>query len=174
MNRLFLLRHAKAARPESGTDRERPLAERGREAARRLAGWIGAHRLSAELALCSSALRAQQTLDLVLPGFAPVRPEIIVEEELYLADAKSLLTRLRRLPERVTGVLLVGHNPGLEQLAQGLADVTAGPLYRQLIEGLPTAALVVFEMSVPWPALDWRCARPVAIISPKHLTSNDH
>lgn len=174
MNRLFLLRHAKAARPGSGTDRERPLAERGREAAKRLAGWIGAHRLGADLALCSSALRTRQTLDLVLPGFAPALPEIIVEDELYLADGKALLKRLRRLPGRAAGVLLVGHNPGLEQLAQGLADVTAGPLYRQLAEGLPTAALAVFEVGVSWAALDWRCARPVAIISPKQLASDDH
>jgi phosphohistidine phosphatase len=168
MNRLLLLRHAKAAPAGSGEDRERPLDEDGRQAAARLAGWIGEQRLHADIALCSSAVRTRQTLDLVLPGFSSP-PDCLAEDELYLADAKELLRRLRRLPGQVTGALLVGHNPGLEALARGLADSTAGPLPRRLQDGLPTAALAVFDVPLSWAALDWRCARAVALVTPAQL-----
>jgi phosphohistidine phosphatase len=170
VNRLLLLRHAKAAAPGSGEDRERPLDDEGRQAAARLAGWMAEHRLHVDLALCSSAVRTLQTLDSVLPGFSPP-PKTQAEDELYLADGKELLRRLRRLPETVTGVMLVGHNPGLEALARGLADTTTGPLLRRLQDGMPTAALVIFEVPVDWAALDWRCARPVAFVTPAQLAA---
>lgn len=171
MNRLFLLRHAKAAPTGSGEDRERPLDEDGRQAAIRLAGWIAEQRLHVDIALCSPAARTRQTLDLVLPGFA-APPDIIAEDELYLADAKDLLRRLRHLPDKVTGALLVGHNPGLEALARGLADSTAGPLPRRLQDGLPTATLAIFDVPVSWAALDWRCARPTALVTPSQLAAS--
>lgn len=168
MNRLYLLRHAKAAPAGAGDDRERPLDGDGRQAAERLADWIGEQRLHADIALCSPAARTRQTLDLVLPGFAPP-PDVVAEDELYLADAKDLLRRLRRLPDTVTGALLVGHNPGLEALARGLADTTTGPLLGRLQDGMPTAALAIFDVPVSWTALDWRCARPTALVTPAQL-----
>ncbi len=171
MNRLFLLRHAQAAPATGGNDRDRPLDEEGRRSAERLAGWIASQRLRVAVALCSDALRTRQTLELVLPGFA-APPEICHEEELYLADGKDLLRRLRRLPAHTESALLVGHNPGLEALARGLADVTGGPLLRRLNDGLTTAALAIFDVPVSWTALDLRCARPVNVITPAQLPSS--
>src|SRR5579863_6932821 len=97
---LYLLRHAKAVPQGEGPDRERPLEQKGRRATQAIAGWIAEHRLSPELVLCSPSLRTRQTLDIVAPAFARP-PEILLEDELYLATARQLIARLRKIPAGV-------------------------------------------------------------------------
>jgi phosphohistidine phosphatase len=170
MNRLWLLRHAKAAPQEGdGPDRDRPLAPAGEAAAEAVAGWMAAHRLVPDLALCSSALRTRQTLALILPRLGG-RPQIQYEDALYLADARELLARLRRLPRDRAGVLLVGHNPGLHDLAVALAESATGAHARRLRQGMPTAALACFEAAEGWAAIDRTGARLVDFITPKAIT----
>jgi phosphohistidine phosphatase len=151
MHTLHLLRHAKSSWSEDVEDHQRGLSRRGLKAARR----VGEHLPAAaplDLVLASSALRTRQTLDLVLARFA-ARPRILVEDELYLASAERLLERLRRLAEEDRNVLLIGHNPGLRDLALALAD-TEALASRPLVFGkFPTAARVSFHIAAPWPAL---------------------
>jgi len=151
MHTLHLLRHAKSSWKEDVDDHQRGLNRRGREAARRVGEHLPAVG-SLDLVLASSATRTRQTLDLVLARFA-ARPRIQIEDELYLAGAERLLDRLRRLAEEDRNVLLIGHNPGLRELALALVDATA-PASVPLVSGkFPTAARVSFHVATPWPAL---------------------
>ena len=168
MSDLYLLRHAKAAPPGEGTDRERPLEQRGRRAAQALAAWAADHKLAPALVLCSPSIRTRQTLDIVAPAFAGP-PQILFEDALYLATAGQLLARLRRVAASTAGVMVVGHNPGLQELAVLLSDVSGGPLMARLAAGLPTAAMASYAVAVPWPALDRRLARLAALLTPKDL-----
>ena len=124
MHTIYLLRHAKSSWADpSLPDRERPLAPRGRRDAKRIASHLREGRVEPELVLCSSAARASQTLELVRRalGAATVR----LEDGLYAASAEELLERLRTVPEDVASVLLIGHNPGLQDVA--LASRRAAP-----------------------------------------------
>jgi phosphohistidine phosphatase len=167
MNRLYLLRHAKAAPQAPGTeDRDRPLADKGGRAVREVGVWAEEAGLAPELILCSPAVRTRQTLALLLPHLGG-RPEVKLEEALYLANAEALAARLRRVAGKCPNVLLVGHNPGIEALAVALVHGPAGPLGKRLREGMPTAALAAFELDGPWAALDDGAARLTHYITPK-------
>jgi phosphohistidine phosphatase len=168
MHGLHLLRHAKSSWKDDVEDHERPLARRGREAAKR----IGEHLPQAigplDLVLCSSARRTRETLDLALSGFAPP-PQILVEDRLYLASCDRLLRRLERLDEAVGNVLVIGHNPGLQELAATLATPQS-PGYSELAEGkFPTAALASFRVTTPWAALGAMRHELVLYLSPRSL-----
>ena len=120
MNMLHLLRHAKSSWKEDVEDHERALSRRGREAARRIGKHLPARLGSLDLVLCSSARRTRETLDLVLAEYSP-QPRSLIEDELYSATRERLMHRLRRLDETDVNVLLIGHNPGLHDLAVVLA-----------------------------------------------------
>jgi len=168
VSELYLLRHAKAVPAgEGGSDRERPLEQKGRHAAQAIGQWIAGHRPAIDLVLCSPSARTRQTLDIVSPAFLRP-PRILIEDALYLATARALLARLRQI-EDAASVMAIGHNPGFQELAQTLADVSSGPLASRLAGGLPTAALARFELAVPWPSLDRRRARLTALVTPKEL-----
>lgn len=168
VSELYLLRHAKAVPAEEGAaDRDRPLEPRGRRAAQAMGTWIGEHHILPDLVLCSPSLRTRQTLDIVTPGFGRP-PKIALDEGLYLAAADRLLARLRRVPASSECVLLVGHNPGLHELAHFLAENSSGPLLARL-GGFATGVLARFEVNLPWSALGRRTARLMAVINPKEL-----
>ncbi|HJT06052.1 MAG TPA: histidine phosphatase family protein, partial [Stellaceae bacterium] len=97
-------------------------------------------------------------------------PQILFEDALYLATAGQLLARLRQVAASTACVMVVGHNPGLHELAAVLSDVTGGPLMARLAAGLPTAAMASYEVAVPWSALDRRGARFAALLTPKDLS----
>jgi phosphohistidine phosphatase len=152
MHRLHLLRHAKSGYPEGVEDSERPLTRRGREAARRVGESLPAALGALDLVLCSTALRTRETAELVLAGFA-ARPRIQFEDWLYLAGRALLLRRLRALDESAGGVLVIGHNPGLHELALALAAPDS-PRYRALAAGkFPTTARASFAIDGPWASL---------------------
>ncbi|HTV88479.1 MAG TPA: histidine phosphatase family protein [Stellaceae bacterium] len=153
MHRLHLLRHAKAGRDAAVEDRDRPLSKRGRDDAHRLAARLPAALDTVDLVLCSPARRTRDTADLALAGFAP-RPPIVFDEALYLAGAPVLMRRLRQLDEAEGAVLVIGHNPGLHELALLLAD-PASPRHAALAAGkFPTLACASFAIEGDWAALD--------------------
>jgi phosphohistidine phosphatase len=152
MHMLHLLRHAKSAWKDDVEDHERPLNRRGREAARLVGRHLPAVAGGIDLVLCSSAARTRETLDLALAGFA-ARPRFLIEEELYLAGRDRLIDRLQRLGEADVNVLVVGHNPGLHELAVALAE-PGTPHARTLASGkFPTAARVSLCISMRWAAV---------------------
>ena len=152
MHQLHLLRHAKSSYPEGVDDSERPLTRRGREAARRVAESLPAALDALDLVLCSTALRTRETAELVLAGFAA--PRILYEDGLYLAGRAALMRRLRGLDESAGAVLVIGHNPGLHELALALASPDS-PRYKALATGkFPTTARASFAIESPWASLD--------------------
>ena len=149
MHRLHLLRHAKASRDDDPEDKPRPLSRRGRDTARRIGTSLPAALGTVDLVLCSSSIRTRETAELALAGFAKM-PEILYEDILYLAAHRVLLRRLRLLEESVGAVLVIGHNPGLHELALALA-VPQPPHYSALSGGkFPTSARVSFDVPGAW------------------------
>ncbi len=113
MKQLFLLRHAKSSweDPELA-DHDRPLAPRGRRAAKLIAEHLRRQGIAPELVLCSSALRTRETLE----SIAPVLGEDVsvqIEDELYAASEQVLLERVRAVEDGIESLLLIGHNPGV-------------------------------------------------------------
>jgi phosphohistidine phosphatase len=168
MGTLYLLRHAKSSWDDPArADHDRPLAPRGLRAARRMARHLREAGVAPDLVLCSSAVRARQTLELVQPalGDAAVR----VEDGLYAATADRLLERLRALPEPVRSVMLVGHNPGLQDLALDLA--ARGSRLPELAAKLPTGALVTLRTDGPWATLETGAAELVDLVAPRSVAA---
>lgn len=145
---IHLLRHAKASRalPELA-DVERPLSARGVRDAKALAKELRGASLRPTLILCSPALRTRATYDAikqVLPAHSAARHE----PDLYLASARRLLERLRKVPDAVDEVLIIGHNPGLEELSFLLIRYATPALRAKLSNKLPTCAWVTLEVDV--------------------------
>lgn len=164
---LLLLRHAKSSWDDSSLpDHDRPLSPRGRKAARRLAAFVEGARLRPELVLCSSATRARETLDLIADSLG--QPQMRVEERLYGASATALLDRLRRIPDEVESVLLVGHNPGMQDLALTLA--VPGENARRIADKLPTGALLGFSVEGRWSELSPSGAELEMVVLPRELS----
>jgi phosphohistidine phosphatase len=149
---LAILRHAKSDWDDPAlADHDRPLASRGRKAAPAVGRFLRKAGLVPDLVLCSTARRAVETLERVLPEI-DADPIICHERDLYLASAARLLGRLRRIAEPAELVLLVGHDPGLHELAVGLAGTGTEAELAALAAKLPTGGLVV----VDFPVDHWR------------------
>jgi len=153
MHQLILLRHAKAAPEASGlSDHDRPLTESGRRAATAIGQAMRKAGLAPDVVLVSSALRTQQT-------FAALEQATVWDEwpnmdtipALYMATASQLRETLRGLAETVRSALLIGHNPGLHELALQLAGpANPRPDLARLNHGYPTATLTEFLVTTPW------------------------
>jgi phosphohistidine phosphatase len=153
MHRLHLLRHAKSSWDDDAEDHQRPLTRRGRDTARLVGETLPRAVGTLDLVLCSTALRARETAELALGRFNPM-PRILQEDGLYLATQANLLQRLRRLDETVGAVLMVGHNPGLHELALALA-APGSPGQAALAGGkFPTAVRASFAIETPWREID--------------------
>jgi phosphohistidine phosphatase len=113
---LLLLRHAKSSRDDpSIANHERPLSKRGRKAAEAMRRMMRSEGLVPDLVLVSPARRTMETLSALQPWDKP--PVIDEKRELYLATAPGMLQLIRNVSDRVGSVLLIGHNPGLQDLA---------------------------------------------------------
>lgn len=141
MKTLLLLRHAKSDWAEPGLDDiDRPLAPRGRAAAALMGRHLKAEGLVPDLVLCSSARRAQETWDLVAPELGREVP-VRFRKGLYAVSSAALLGALRRVPDDCGRLLVIGHNPEMEDLAHRLAGSGKAKALASLAEKYPTAAL---------------------------------
>ncbi|MGW1881047.1 SixA phosphatase family protein, partial [Streptomyces sp. NPDC001970] len=141
--RLVLLRHAKSAWPDVA-DHERPLAPRGRRDAPAAGRLLRELTYVPDLAICSTARRARETWELAageLGAKVPVRHD----ERVYGADPAELFDVLRELPAEVGTALLVGHNPGMEDLAGALSGEAEGDALARMTEKFPTSAFAVLD-----------------------------
>ncbi len=174
MKTIFLLRHAKSDRDDPALkDHDRPLNERGREAAPRIGAYIKSKRYKPDTVLCSTARRTVQTYDLVKDAVGG-GSKVKFEESLYLAEQRHLLERLRWLDDELKSAMIIGHNPGIEQLANALStspkDAAAEKLHRRMREKFSTCALAVIKV----PMKAWRDVKPgsgtlVDFVRPKDL-----
>jgi phosphohistidine phosphatase len=165
---LYLLRHAKSSWDDASLDdRDRPLAPRGRKAAKRMREHLQAERIRPELVLCSPAVRARETLERVAPALG-ARTRIEIDESLYGASAEALAARLRLVPDEVRSTMLIGHNPGIHDLALTLA--ARGKPLRRIYEKLPTCSLVTLELPGPWSGLAAGQAEVTGFVAPRMLS----
>jgi phosphohistidine phosphatase len=161
--RLHLLRHAKSSWEEPWlADHDRPLAPRGRRAIAAMSRHLDEQRIEPELVLCSTARRARETLDGIEPALA--RAAVSIEPELYGAAAAGLLARLHQVDPTVRSVMVIGHNPGLHDLALLLAR----PGTSQLDAKFPTGTLATLAIS-GWTALEPGTAALIALTKPRDL-----
>ena len=137
---LILLRHAKSDWSGNEGDHDRPLNNRGRRQAPDAGRWLAANIDSIDLAVVSTAKRARTTWDLVA-GELEQPPKTRHDDNLYAASVGELLTTVRHLDEALNTVLLVGHNPGIEDLAQTLTGASVP---------MPTSAIAVIELTTTW------------------------
>ncbi|MFG1294738.1 MULTISPECIES: SixA phosphatase family protein [Xanthobacter] len=155
MRRLILLRHAKSDWPDGVADQERPLAARGRSAAPRMGLYMSQQGLVADRVLISPARRTRETWELVSAQMPPV-PTVASEPRIYDASATRLLALVREQPRQIHTLMLIGHNPGLEDLAATLVANGASPDIEKLREKFPTGALAVIDLPVD----DWDATAP--------------
>ena len=161
MKILYLLRHAKSSWGDPGlADFERPLNGRGRRAAPLVAEFMREKGIRPGLVVSSPAVRARQTAELVA-GAAGVDAPIRFDERIYEAHPLDLLKVVREADESVAVLMLVGHNPGLEELTARLSGER---------ERLPTAALVRIELRADgWPQVEEDCGRLEWVVRPREL-----
>ena len=167
---LSLLRHAKSSWANPGQqDFDRPLNERGLDAAPRMGAFMAGHGITPDLVLCSPSARTRQTLDLMLPYFS-AKPTVLYEDAIYLGAPSILLKRVRKLPADVQHAMIVAHDPGLHRLAMELPGSGDPDMLQTLAQKFPTAALavIVFE------ARSWSKVKPGAgrlklFMTPKRL-----
>jgi phosphohistidine phosphatase len=171
MKRLTVLRHAKSSwGDDSQDDFDRPLNDRGWAAARRLGREIKQRGMHFDFGLASPAARVRETLDGLVEGYGALSFPLRFEPRIYEATAGTLLDLVRALADDVDSALLVGHNPGLEQLLAELARDDKQGLRAKVAHKYPTAALALVEL----PAKHWATIEPgsgtiTELILPKEL-----
>jgi phosphohistidine phosphatase len=174
MRRLMLLRHAKTEHDApSGRDRDRRLDDRGRHDAAEIGGWIARHPPFPDHVLVSPAVRAHQTWEIAWAAMkdSVPQPQVELVPELYGADPSQLLQTVRMAsatdPRRL---MVVGHNPGMHELALALAGSGDAAGRHALADNLPTSGLAIFDFAVDdWTEVAFRRGRLVLFVSPKLL-----
>jgi phosphohistidine phosphatase len=166
--RLLLLRHAKAEPVERGTpDFGRPLIARGEHDSKLIGRYIALNKLNPDWVLCSPSLRTRETLRLVL-GEAGAKPDVVLPAALYNASADVVSDLIREHGGPAATLLVVGHNPGIEQALAALVGSTANSV--PLPPNFPTASLAVITVETDdWSTLAERSGRLKAFVRPKDL-----
>jgi phosphohistidine phosphatase len=149
--RLIVLRHAKSAWPDVD-DFDRPLAPRGRRDAPAAGRWLRDAACLPDRVLCSPARRTRETWDLVAEEL-DAEPPASYDERVYGASMSTLLGVVHETPEPVRTLLLIGHNPGLQELTLALAGEAAGDALDRAEEKFPTSAIAVLTFEGSWPEL---------------------
>lgn len=164
---LYILRHSKSDWDSHSSDHQRPLNKRGRENAELLAVWMQAQYLYPGMIYCSTALRARETLAPVITTLEISADRIIYTDKLYLAELSTLLMFLCAIDSNEGSVMLVGHNPGMDELVTYLAAepvpcTATGKL-------MTTSCLARFKMPDDWCQLQHR-AELISITRPNDIT----
>jgi len=180
MRRLMLLRHAKTEiDAPSGRDQDRRLDDRGRNDAAEIGGWIGRHPPLPDLVLVSPAIRAHQTWEIAWETMKDKggEPQVELLPELYGADPSQLLQTIHTAstsdPQRL---MVVGHNPGLHELALALTGGGDAAGRKALADNMPTSGLALFDFTIDdWADVAFRRGQLVQFVSPRLLkqTSDD-
>ncbi len=171
MKTLLLLRHAKSDL-DSATqlDIDRPLSQRGHKSAALIGQWLKQQHIQPEWAVCSPALRVRETMTGLRNNL--ILPESLIQfdERLYLASLTTLLDVLSQCPDDMDQILLVGHNPGLEELLIYLC----GPKLPLSSNGklMATATLAQINLPDDWRRLTPECGTLRQIIRPSDIKDN--
>lgn len=168
MRHLLIMRHAKSDWDTGAlSDLDRPLSKRGKRDAPRMGCWLLENRLIPDWIVSSPALRAKETVLEVCKALGIKQGEIHWERAIYEAELKSLLGVLERCPGDRKLTLLVGHNPGLEELLQYLTEGAAAVSMRE--KRMPTAAIAHLELPDEWRGLKRGSGKLNTLMRPKSL-----
>ena len=170
MRKLFLLRHAKSSWDDPMVeDKDRPLNTRGRQAARLMAGYIARSCFHPALVLVSTSRRTRETWDIIEPRLEGTSAAI--EDGLYEAGKGDLLHRLRKVDDHIGSVMVIGHNPGLARLAEGLVGHNGDPESLERLTGkFSTGALAVIDLDIAhWGEIEAGTGRLVVYTRPKDV-----
>ncbi|MFF1678005.1 SixA phosphatase family protein [Streptomyces sp. NPDC058256] len=159
LRRLVVLRHAKSAWPVGVADHERPLAPRGRRDAPAAGRALAEADCLPDLALCSTAVRARQTWELAAAQWG-TPPPVRLDGRLYGADVPELLEAVREVPDQIGTLLLIGHNPGLEELVLELAGDSLDGALDDVRTKFPTSAVAILA----WHGTNWQELAPGAAL----------
>ena len=152
MPTLYLMRHAKSDwHSTAQSDFERPLNKRGRNDAVRMGQWLKAQGLKSQVLLASPAQRARQTVLAVVDILGVKEDEVVFKKDLYLAGRSTLVNVLRAVPGCLESVLLVAHNPGMDELVEWL--VSEPPPLSESGKLMTTAAIAMFSLQGDWAGL---------------------
>ncbi len=172
MRRLMLLRHAKSDWSSPGMpDRERPLNARGAGDARTMGVYLARHGLVPDRILCSPAERTRQTVEALAKGW-PAAVEVAYSDRLYEATPETIISLIRAAAPEVHGLLVIGHNPGLQEAARML--IAAGDIEprERLHEKFPTAALAVIDFPIDaWGKLHRQSGRLDRFVTPRWIAA---
>lgn len=169
MRRLMLLRHAKSDWTQGQRDHDRTLAPRGAAAAPTVGTYMAEHELVPDRALVSTARRTRETWELVASAFRE-KVGVAFDDRLYEANAKALLAAVRETEPTIKALLLVGHNPGMQELAKLLIGAGAASARNRLWEKFPTAGLAVIDIPIDaWEDLQPQSGRLDRFVTPRGL-----
>lgn len=170
MTLLTTLRHAKSSWDDPRLDDfDRPLNERGRKEARRLGRELKKRKVSFDHVIASPAARVRETIEELAKGYGKL-PGVSFDSQIYEAGAERLLQLIRHIPEIVHAPLLVGHNPGIQQLLLALAREDANGLRGTVAGKYPTGALALVELDAPrWDEVETQSGKIVELILPREL-----
>ncbi len=169
---LLLLRHAKSAWPRGMADQDRCLAERGKIAAPMIGAFMEKQKLHPDLVLVSPATRAQETWELVKP-FVTAGDER-EEPRIYEAQAPYILDVIRDIPATVGVLMLVGHNPGMEDLSRMLSHSGEASALERMRYKYPTAGLAILQFDAgQWADIDWQTGYLADFVTPKSLGAGE-
>ncbi len=148
-HRLVVLRHAKADWPAGVADHDRPLGRRGVRDSAAVGRWLVDNDDVPDLVWCSTAVRTRQTWEYV-GSQLDTSCDVRFEDQVYDAGVDDLLTVLRQTPKKTQRVLLVGHNPGVQDLVLALADRASGDARALAETKFPTSGLAVLDVDGEW------------------------
>lgn len=172
MRRLLLMRHAKAERPEAGqSDFDRVLAPRGRADAKTIGAYLVRHRSIPDRVVISPAARTRETWTRAVGAFDPV-PAASFVDGLYNATTAAILEVIRQTADSAGTLLVIGHNPGLQELAALLVATGDVEARERLGREFPTSALATISFAVEnWKAVHARGGRLEHFVTPKWLAA---
>ena len=165
---LILLRHGKSDWNTGADDFDRPLKKRGKNASTLVGKWLKTHDQVPDFIIASSAKRAMQTAELASEAMGVRKQDIYSRKHIYLATPEDLLYVLEDCPEQARRVMLVGHNPGLEELLYYLVNGRLTIPDDGKI--LPTATLAIMRMPDNWSKLDSGAAELEYLVRPREMT----
>jgi phosphohistidine phosphatase len=167
---IYLLRHAKSSWADPTIpDHDRPLAPRGYRACALLAEYFRRREITPAFVLCSSSTRTRQTLERVSAGFSH-SVDALIEDGLYGASAAELLDRLRKVDDSVASIMLIGHNPAMQELAVSL--VRHKSRRKAFGDKFPTGALATLQLASIWKGLVPGSATCAAFVTPEELKAH--
>lgn len=166
--RLILMRHGKSDYPLGVSDHDRPLAARGNREAPAAGAWLVENDLIPDYIICSDALRARATCAWVLSELGEKGPTPYVDSRVYGAGATALCSIINEVPDAVSTLLVIGHQPTLQDLALRLASAQSDEeAVYELAMNYPTLGTTVLETDHSYSLLDARDARVTHFIVPR-------